>query len=486
MSRNDVHIPDFDFREVTFLVRQSGQTVDYWHGLIKSMDAWDFSRGQRAVVFVIDTAPYFHHDDIISIGNRFARSFTGESRDGNGHGHACASVIAGLDNGQGVVGAAPDAIVVPVGGLNAAGSGGSTALANAIRYCADADLGEYNNRLRIINMSWGGSSPMDAIKQALEYAVSKGCIPVAAAGNDYGNPVGYPGAYDDLVITVGSIGRTWAPSSFTSFGKAVDLAAFGEEIMMANHKNGYWRASGTSFATPMVAGLLACIVSERYEELTKITTDRQKMVSALLQEYAKDIHQQGEDAATGAGAPVIRKEYFTAAFPDQPDQPNDDPEDPASPPERSYQYPRPIPVEIPTEFTTIWKHASSSRNHRATFTIKAISTDKLWTLPLIGRTIEAFTLWNTNRGYWIRNEDDFYRLAGIIAHFSNMMIPRLYNLQCKVEEITLTDQESGYSVTRKNPQLDMAVSKKDWCRSFRFHYDRAGRLKIDRSSIISL
>ena len=269
-----------------------------------------YSRGNKAVVFVIDTAPEFKHEDLPTTGNRFGGTFTGETVDGHGHGHMCGSVIGAIDNALGVIGAAPDCLVVPVAGLTKEGNGFSDKLAAAIRHCADVDLKEYSDRIRIISMSWGGTGAIPPVEEALKYAVSKGCIPVAAAGNSYyqgQDNVNYPGKYDTLCITVASISELWKPSTFSSGGATVDVAAFGEHLTMCNHQGAYSRGSGTSFATPMVAGLLANVVSYHYSEFRSAGTKALPLAEAFLEKYAKDLEAAGKDATTGAGAPVTRK-----------------------------------------------------------------------------------------------------------------------------------------------------------------------------------
>lgn len=129
--------------------------------------------------------------------------------DQNSHGTHVTSTIIGYDlGGTAINGVAPKATIIPVKVLNQNGSGWSSVIAAGITYIADLKAGPLAGSPVIINMSLGGSV-LDAIeKAAIDYAISKGVIIVASAGNSGNAGMGYPGAYQP-VVSVAASGWTW-------------------------------------------------------------------------------------------------------------------------------------------------------------------------------------------------------------------------------------------------------------------------------------
>lgn len=117
---------------------------------------------------------------------------------------------------------------------------------------------------KVISCSWGGNTGGQAGQDVVNYAWSKGCIIIAAAGNANVNTPNYPGAYNN-VYCVASCGSTNIKSSFSNYGQVgnawVDIIAPGENIYSTLPNNGYGNMSGTSMATPLVAGLAGMILS---------------------------------------------------------------------------------------------------------------------------------------------------------------------------------------------------------------------------------
>lgn len=355
-SKYDVWLPPITIEEIDVNTLQD-QVVDYWHGLVQTADAFKYTRGEGVVVFVLDTTYKTAHPDLnANILHEYAKSFTDDTTEEDTHGHGihCMGIVGAVDNSIGVIGAAPNVKLIPVRVLNNQGSGAWEWIVNGIRYACDVNLGQYQNYKRIISMSLGGSSGSSLMENALKYAQDKGVYVLAAAGNSGfdGNKdtVNYPGAYDELCITIASISKLWKPSYFSSGGKAVDLAAFGESIYSTYKNNGYASLSGTSMATPMAAGLLALILS-KYSDIT-ITRDQ---LETYLKKYAKDLEAAGEDDRTGAGAPIMPSYMVNSPDgkpddPDQPDDPGDDPDEPQDPikPERILTFP------IQEDLKVIW------------------------------------------------------------------------------------------------------------------------------------
>jgi subtilisin family serine protease len=115
-------------------------------------------------------------------------------------------------------------------------------------------------KARIISCSWGGTGYSATGQSIVDYAWNKGCVVVAAAGNNNTNTPTYPGAYNN-VLCVASVNSSNVKSSFSNYGTWVDVSAPGENIRSTFPTNAYQLSSGTSMATPLVAGLAALMLS---------------------------------------------------------------------------------------------------------------------------------------------------------------------------------------------------------------------------------
>lgn len=246
------------------------------------------------------------------IATQFAKAFNGGGgeqgnvsdptnkweHDQNSHGTHVTSTIIGYSlNGVPVNGTAPQATVIPVKVLNQNGSGWSSVVAAGIVYVADLKAsGALGNAPVVINMSLGGSQ-LDAIeKAAIDYAISEGVVIVASAGNEGGDGMGYPGAYAP-VISVAATGwnNQWKPgvdgnpnnwwnadnvadptsaadfhiadfSSRELAGQDLDVAAPGSWVVgpyqTQSGKTSFYYLSGTSMASPHVAGIAALMLQK--------------------------------------------------------------------------------------------------------------------------------------------------------------------------------------------------------------------------------
>ena len=116
------------------------------------------------------------------------------------------------------------------------------------------------NHARVINMSWGGTGSSTTAQNIINYAYSQGCILVAAAGNSNVNTPFYPAAYTN-VISVAATQSADAKASFSNFGSWIDVSAPGENIYSTFVSASYGNKSGTSMASPMVAGLCGLMLS---------------------------------------------------------------------------------------------------------------------------------------------------------------------------------------------------------------------------------
>jgi subtilisin family serine protease len=236
-------------------------------------------------VAVIDTGVDLDHADLNVYTAGAKNCSTGKSADdGNGHGTHVAGTIGALDNTTGVVGMAPGARIWPVRVLNAQGSGTFSSIVCGIDFVtANADT------IEVANMSLGGSGSDDgncgrtngdAMHQAICGSVAAGVTYVVAAGNETDDAARHvPAAYDE-VITVSALadfnglpgGGAAATcrsdvddtfASFSNYGADVDLIAPGVCINSTWKGGGYNTISGTSMASPHVAGGAALYLATR-------------------------------------------------------------------------------------------------------------------------------------------------------------------------------------------------------------------------------
>ncbi|MBV6628123.1 MAG: S8 family serine peptidase [Rivularia sp. (in: Bacteria)] len=238
--------------------------------------------GEGVVVAVLDTGVDYNHDDLKNNiwtnsgeianngkdddGNGYIDDFYGWNFDADnnstidvdGHGTHVSGTIAGENNGFGVTGIAYDAQIMPVKVLDDFGSGSNTSVANGIYYAVD-------NGADVINLSLGGSFPSFGVSEAVKYASERGVTVVMAAGNSGGNMPLYPARYaDEYGIAVGAIDEDKNMASFSNQAGSEELTyvtAPGVDIYSTLPDNKYDSYSGTSMATPHVAGVVALMLS---------------------------------------------------------------------------------------------------------------------------------------------------------------------------------------------------------------------------------
>lgn len=217
------------------------------------------------IVAVLDTGVNRTHEDLaganILSGYDAVAKKAGVNEDEAGHGTGIIGIIAATSNNKrGIAGAASGVTILPVKVSSSGEVIYSSDLISGIRFAADAGA-------KIINMSVGGYSSSYAEQDAVDYAVSKGCILIAAAGNggdrSYGDQKSYPASYEG-VISVASCDSNDNRSDFSQYNEAVDVAAPGENIAMPYCENGrsvYRTDSGTSYSCAFVSAIAALTAS---------------------------------------------------------------------------------------------------------------------------------------------------------------------------------------------------------------------------------
>lgn len=163
---------------------------------------------------------------------------------------------ANANNSAGVAGVDWNTKILPLQSLDDDGYGDSITVGDAIIYAADMGAD-------VINVSLGTDGPDTYILQAVEYAFDKGSVVVAAAGNDGCDCMIYPARYD-ITLSVGATDSSGAKASFSSFGNTLDIAAPGDGITSSSYDDTnattlYGTGSGTSYAAPVISGLLSVL-----------------------------------------------------------------------------------------------------------------------------------------------------------------------------------------------------------------------------------
>ncbi len=301
MSQPLHRIPPYSVQEV--LVALS-ETIDWSLELYGVPEQWQRSHGAGVRVAVLDTGIDADHPDLHEAIAE-TRDFTGSRRgahDMNGHGTHCAGTIAARQNAVGVVGVAPQCSLLAGKVLGDSGSGDGAGVAAGIDWASEQGAD-------VISMSLGSPQADERIALAIERAVGRGVFVIAAAGNS-GRPddVNFPARWKGRprlqrdTIAVAAVDRDGKVARFSSRGPEVDIAAPGVDITSTYLRGGYAKLSGTSMATPFVAGVVALTVAvHRQTENPQTPLGTMAELREHLSRTARDAGDIGTDPEYGAG-----------------------------------------------------------------------------------------------------------------------------------------------------------------------------------------
>lgn len=274
--------------------QQPSQTIPWGISKIQADKTFDLAAANKIKVGVIDSGIELNHPDLVdNIKGGFNTIKHGDSyNDDYGHGTHVAGIIAANNNTIGVVGVAPQVELYAIKILDSNGNGYLSDLIEGIDW-------SIKKKLQVINMSF---SLVDSqtLHDAIIKAYQAGIVEIAAAGNSYSNPVGYPAAYPE-VISVSSTDENDQLSIFSSTGK-VDIAAPGSNIYSTYKGSFYATESGTSMSAPHITGAVAVLLSVP----NKVDINRDGIISSeevkqRLQLTATDLGSVGMDSQFGAG-----------------------------------------------------------------------------------------------------------------------------------------------------------------------------------------
>ncbi|MGQ0607234.1 MAG: S8 family serine peptidase [Chloroflexota bacterium] len=262
-------------------------------------DAWSLSKGGSGVVAVLDTGVQANHRDLsgrVLPGHDFVNNDS-NAADDNGHGTWVAGIIAANTNdAYGIAGISWSDKILPVKIMTREGTGDTADLTSGIVWAA-------NHGATVINMSIGGFPDTQHVRDAINYAWNEGVVLVGAAGNNGRQENFYPASFPNVV----SVSATQVNDEFShwsSYGPAVDVSAPGASVQTTNctvctyADHDSWGEhtyiSGTSFATPNVAGVVA-LIRARYPSYTPA------QVVSRLTGTVDDLGYAGHDYRYGRG-----------------------------------------------------------------------------------------------------------------------------------------------------------------------------------------
>ena len=316
-----------DFVEPNYLVEMAGTPNDpgfaqqdyLWD--IQVPQTWDaLPTMQEVLVAVIDSGVDTSHPDLINSvwqnpgeigfdlsgldkktndidddGNGYVDDWQGWNMvagnnnvsDDQGHGtHLSGIIAAGMNDNVGIVGAAPNARILPVKILDNTGVGTYAQAAEGIVYATDMGA-------RIINLGFGGTGSSDLLQNAIQYALNHNVLVVAAAGNS-GNattyyPAGYPG-----VLAVSAVAPDMSWATFSSSGQHISLSAPGLGIYSTLPGGTFGTFSGTSMSSAQVSGVAALLAGQpQFSDVY--------VLRAALLGSASDLGTPGQDPFYGYG-----------------------------------------------------------------------------------------------------------------------------------------------------------------------------------------
>lgn len=294
-------------------LHNTGQTGGEDDADIDAPEAWDIITGTSEVmVAVVDSGVDYTHEDLDDgrVRSDIDQDYVNDDDDAMddfSHGtHVAGTIAAETNNGTGVAGVMWQAQILPLKVCSWIGFCPADAIASGIRYAADQGAD-------VINMSLGGTCSQTTA-DAVNYAYfERGVIIVAASGNNAGG-VSYPAKHAP-VIAVGATDHDDDRAAFSNFGDELDVVAPGVDIFSTILNDGYYAFSGTSMASPHVAGVVGLLLAQR-PDLSP------GQVREILRQSADDLGESGFDVYYGYGR-VNAYQALQTATPDEPPPPEE-------------------------------------------------------------------------------------------------------------------------------------------------------------------
>jgi len=262
-ASHQMHVKNSNTNNKHANLRRTKEIQQYGLDLIQAPLVWEAIESNTkkytntpVKVCIIDTGYDYGNedlptDDVTSTETKYGDAFI----DGDGHGTHCAGVIGAIgDNDRGVIGVNPDPTKFSLHiskALNAQGIGTASSLIQAIEGCMESGS-------KIISMSLGGGPNSDIFREIYKEAYDEGILIFGAAGNQGSTDHDYPASFPH-VVSVGAVNQNGKRAPFSNFNDQVELMAPGVEVLSTYPNDSYFTLSGTSMATPYVAGVAALV-----------------------------------------------------------------------------------------------------------------------------------------------------------------------------------------------------------------------------------
>ncbi|WP_180955097.1 S8 family serine peptidase [Peribacillus deserti] len=276
----------------TFGTPDPKASKQYLNSMLQISKAQSLAGNRKVKVAVIDQGVDIKHAEL---KNKVISSFNILNPANPGvpefHGTHVSGIIAGeKNNGVGGYGVNPNADIISIDVFNRSWGTNDYTIAQGIDKAIEQGA-------KVINMSLGSYAPSPILEETVQKAISKGIVIVASAGNESWDMPSYPASYEG-VISVGSINSKKSLSSYSNFGPSVDIVAPGEDVYSSIYEpeklSSFRNMSGTSMASPVVAGVASLILAKN-PSLTPAS------VEYILKRTASDLGAKGYDTKFGSG-----------------------------------------------------------------------------------------------------------------------------------------------------------------------------------------
>lgn len=279
---------ELDRRVSRDMVSNDPYAGSQWHlPKISAGAAWDLSQGANITIAILDSGVLASHPDLsarIVPGWNFYGN-NADTADATGHGTSVAGAAAAMtDNGIGVSGVAGAARIMPIRVSDATGYAYYSTIAQGVTFAAD-------NGARVANASFAGVFKSASVASAAQYLKSKGGLLFVSAGN---SNINESSPANTAMIPVAATDSADQKASFSAYGDYVALSAPGVGIYTTGSDGGYRAPSGTSFSSPIAAGVAALMMAAK-PSLTAA------QVESLLYATATDLGTAGRDIYFGHG-----------------------------------------------------------------------------------------------------------------------------------------------------------------------------------------
>lgn len=298
---NKLRLPEYTVNRV---VQSLSQVIGWGVSHLKVPATWSITQGEGKTVMVIDTG-YSDHEDLQDavIKDKSISFIKGEGiEDLAGHSTHCLGIIGARNNESGMVGVAPKCNMIAVKVLGEDGTGPHDGIVRALEYAKTI-------KPDVVSMSLGSPLNDPRTHRLIKELTAMNIPIIAAAGNSRTMPVSYPAAYPE-VICVTAFDKNGNPAGFNSTGPEVDFAAPGVDIYSTYLNQSYANLSGTSMATPFMAGIVCLLLAKHAKQEAETGENDCKTVDQIkehLVKYTDDKGVIGKDRTWGYGVIDINR-----------------------------------------------------------------------------------------------------------------------------------------------------------------------------------